>query len=131
MWQWAGFGKRVLVQESEVHGDGNGDSEDSEEREDRLAVQRLAQARQAWEEEMNAGIEPSSLSTVNEESAEDGGVVLNGDGQADEVEGSFSTVYLSAEESGVVINGDVAEQEEQHSESFEEETGGSHGTLVV
>jgi hypothetical protein len=55
VWQWAGFGKRASVVQHE-------DSEDSE---DRLHEQRVAQARAAWEEEMGAGILPGS--PVNEQ----------------------------------------------------------------
>jgi hypothetical protein len=126
VWQWAGFGKRVLIQEAEVDGaDGDGDieSEDSEGRHDRLAEQRLAQARQSWEEEMHAGVHPPSP----EESDGSDGVVFNGVGQMDGVEdsspsvyqsaeGSLMTVYLSAEEEGGVAV-------EQGSASSEEETG--------
>jgi hypothetical protein len=50
VWQWAGFGKRDLVVSREG----------SEEREERLHEQRVAQARAAYEEEMGAGILPGS-----------------------------------------------------------------------
>jgi hypothetical protein len=136
VWQWAGFGKRVLVQETAVDGDGDGKSEDSEDREDseesgdsedsldredRLAEQRLHQARLAYDEEMGAGFQSPSP-----EESEEGGMVVNGDGQADEAEGSSPTVYQSAEGSLMSVYQSAEEEGvavEQRSESSEEETG--------